>query len=102
MNQFRTKSRVKQLIAGAMAAALFVGCSSGSSESTETSTGPLVVYSGRSEALVAELFSQFTTQTGIELEVPPQPMCIFPKMQVRLAQLKMLDCSAHCHLTSLN
>ena len=69
MNQLRTKARVKQLIAGAMAAALIAGCSLGSSESAETSTGPLVVYSGRSEALVAELFSQFTTQTGIKLEV---------------------------------
>ena len=69
MNQLRTKARVKQLIAGAMAVALIAGCSSGSSESAETSTGPLVVYSGRSEALVAELFSQFTTQTGIKLEV---------------------------------
>jgi iron(III) transport system substrate-binding protein len=46
--------------------------SSGSETSASTSSfagESLTVYSGRSESLVAELFKQFTAQTGIELDV---------------------------------
>lgn len=62
-------SSLKNVVLGVVAATALAGCSASNSESPSTSSGPLVVYSGRSEALVAELFSQFSTETGIELEV---------------------------------
>jgi iron(III) transport system substrate-binding protein len=43
---------------------MVVACGSGSEPD-----GPLVVYSGRSEELVASLFASFTEETGIEVEV---------------------------------
>lgn len=69
MNQTKKSSRFKKAVTVAIASAFLVSCSTSDIESSESTSGPLVVYSGRSEALVAELFSQFTTETGIQLEV---------------------------------
>lgn len=53
------------------AALLFSACGGGggSGDGGEDASGPLVIYSGRSEALVSELFTEFTRETGIEVEV---------------------------------
>ena len=60
-------------IAIAAAATVLLAACSGSTESTTTESSfageRLTIYSGRSESLVAELFEQFTAQTGIELDV---------------------------------
>ena len=66
--------RVKALFGALLISASLVGCGSSDSKSgIETSgdenTDRIVVYSGRSEKLVAELFAQFSQQTGVELEV---------------------------------
>ena len=69
MKQTPKISSLKKVVLGVVAATALAGCSASDGESSNTSSGPLVVYSGRSEALVAELFSQFSTETGIEIEV---------------------------------
>ena len=45
------------------------GNPSAGASSTAAPSGTLVVYSGRSEALVGEILAEFETQTGIELDV---------------------------------
>lgn len=69
MKQTSKSSRLKKVVIGVVAATVLAACSASDGESSNSSSGPLIVYSGRSEALVADLFSQFSTETGIELEV---------------------------------
>jgi iron(III) transport system substrate-binding protein len=64
----------RRALAVLTAGVLVAGCSStndSQDQGVQQGDAPetLVVYSGRSESLVAELFAQFTTQTGIPLEV---------------------------------
>lgn len=76
MNSKRVKIGRAALAAAAASALLLSACSSASDEAgenTETvseATGEsIVVYSGRNEELVGPLFEEFTTETGIPVEV---------------------------------
>jgi iron(III) transport system substrate-binding protein len=57
---------LRRIALAAVAALGLAACANGSDSSTPEM---LTVYSGRSESLVAELFEQFTAETGIELDV---------------------------------
>jgi iron(III) transport system substrate-binding protein len=57
--------RAIALLATLVGAVAVAGCGGGGSGSN----GPLTVYSGREEELVAPLFEKFTAATGIDLEV---------------------------------
>jgi iron(III) transport system substrate-binding protein len=69
MKQTPKISSLKKVVLGVVAATTLAGCSTSNSESSSTASGPLVVYSGRSEGLVGELFVAFTAETGIEVDV---------------------------------
>lgn len=65
---FRAKKFLKvaaTFTALVMAVTLVAACSGGGS----SASGPLVIYSGRSEALIGDLLKTFTQETGIEVEV---------------------------------
>lgn len=65
---FRAKKFLKvaaTFTAVVMAVTLVAACSGGGS----SASGPLVIYSGRSEALIGDLLKTFTQETGIEVEV---------------------------------
>src|SRR6187397_2974928 len=57
--------RVIRVLAVGLGALALAGCGGGDSGSD----GPLTVYSGREEELVAPLFEKFTDATGIDVEV---------------------------------
>ena len=50
----------------AMSMVVVAGCGGDSSDDAE---GPITVYSGREEEMVAPLYKQFQDETGIELDI---------------------------------
>lgn len=65
----RPATRFSALAASALTVFALAACGGGSSTSDQPVEGaPIVVYSGRSEELVAPLFTEFTAQTGIPVE----------------------------------
>ena len=65
---FRAK-KFGKVVAIAMAAVMSVSLLAACSGGGSSASGPLVIYSGRSEALVGDLLKTFTQETGIEIEV---------------------------------
>ncbi|MCX8025955.1 MAG: iron ABC transporter substrate-binding protein [Thermanaerothrix sp.] len=59
----------RRLLGILVAVAALTGCSTLSSAQPTAGAGRVVVYSGRSENLVAPVFAQFTQATGIQVEV---------------------------------
>jgi iron(III) transport system substrate-binding protein len=67
----RVSRGMKGLVAVVALALVGSACSSETNSAVDgdESSAPVVVYSGRSEALVGELFVAFTNETGIEVDV---------------------------------
>ena len=67
MNTFKRALKFgAAVLIAAIAATSLAGCAR---ESTATGDQTITIYSGRSEDLIAELLEQFTTETGIGVEV---------------------------------
>lgn len=67
----RVSRGMKGMVAVVALALVGSACGSETNSATESeeSSAPVVVYSGRSEGLVGELFAAFTAETGIEVDV---------------------------------
>jgi iron(III) transport system substrate-binding protein len=64
----RTRSRRGRLVLVAVISLVLALVAGACGSSSSDSDGPITVYSGRSEALVAPLFEMFTAETGIAVE----------------------------------
>lgn len=56
-------------ISAALALTIALGVTACGSESESTATGPVTVYSGRSEELISPLLAEYEKKTGVDLEV---------------------------------